>query len=266
MTALEEAEQLGCESLQIFTHSPRLWRGARISQEDADRFHKERLRLDLHPLVVHTPYLPNLCTADEALYKMSYHALLTDLETCERIRTDFLVIHPGSYSESSTPADGLERLTTALNRALQTEGKTVILIENMAGGGRRMGDRFEQVAEMIRGIENKSRIGLCLDTAHTLGSGYPFSNADEVRQTLDDVDRLIGLSNLKVIHANDSRAERGTHRDLHEHIGQGHIGRDAFRALLADPRLAEVAVILETPKEPPGSDALNLGELRKLTT
>jgi len=265
VTALEEARRLQCDTVQIFTHSPRVWRAGKIKPEDAEAFRRTRRDYGITPVVVHTPYLPNLCTSVEPLYARSYRAFLEDLENCEAIGADFLVIHPGAYSEGATPQFGIGRLTDAINRGLdQVEGRVTVLLENVAGGGRRMGMRFEELAAMRAGMTRQNRVGFCLDTAHTLGAGYPFSTPEDVESTLSQFDRIAGLQNIKVIHANDSKAERGSHRDLHEHIGKGHIGKKAFQALLHDSRVAHCAVILETPKDTPKSDPANLRLMREL--
>ena len=178
---------------------------------------------------------------------------------------DYLVIHPGAHSDGIARSEGIRRLADAMSRGLdQVPGSTVVLLENMAGGGRRMGSTFEELAEMREKIGHPDRIGFCLDTAHTLGAGYPFGSEKDVDQTLTEIDHKIGLQNVKIIHGNDSKALRGSHRDLHEHIGKGHIGKKAFRALLQDPRIQHCAVILETPKDTPESDPTNLALMRTL--
>jgi deoxyribonuclease IV len=263
--ALQEARRLGCDTVQIFTRSPRMWRAGKMRPEDAAAFRKTRQEFKIDPVVVHTPYLPNLCTSVEVLYARSYRALLEDLEHCHMIGADYLVIHPGAHSDGIPREEGVRRLTDAVNRGIeQSEGTTTLLLENMAGGGRRMGRAFEELAAMRAGMKRPERVGICLDTAHTLAGGYAFSSADEVKQTLDEFDRVIGLTNLKVIHANDSKAVRGSNRDLHEHIGKGHVGKEAFKALLHDPRLQDRAVILETPKDTPQADPNNLALMRRL--
>ena len=265
MVALEEAKRLGCDTVQIFTRSPRMWRAGKIKPEDAEAFRRARQEFKIDPVVVHTPYLPNLCTSDEALYARSYRAFLEDLENCHAIGADFLVIHPGAYSEGSSPQEGIRRMTDAISRGLkQVEGDVTVLLENMAGGGRRMGMPFEQLAEMRAGMAEPERVGICLDTAHTLAAGFPFSEPHEVLATLSEFDKVVGLDHLKVIHANDSKAVRGSHRDLHEHIGKGYVGRNAFGALLHHPRLQGCAVILETPKDTPEADPRNLQLMRQL--
>jgi deoxyribonuclease-4 len=264
-TALDEAKRLGCDTVQIFTHSPRMWRTGKIQPEAAEAFRKKRAELKIDPIVVHTPYLPNLCTSVEELYARSYRALLEDLEHCAMLGAEFLVIHPGAHSEGSPRAEGIRRLTDAISRGLEhSQGTTIILLENMAGGGRRMGRAFEELAEMRTGIRVPERVGFCLDTAHTLGGGYPFGSEKDVEETLNEFDQTVGLKHVKVIHANDSKALRGSNRDLHEHIGKGHVGKKAFHALMHDHRVQHCAVILETPKDTPESDPTNLKLMRQL--
>jgi deoxyribonuclease IV len=265
VNGLHEAKRLGCDTVQIFTRSPRMWRSGKINPEAAADFRRIRKELKLDPVVVHTPYLPNLCTSVEALYQRSYQALLEDLEHCEMLSADYLVIHPGAHSDGVPRAEGVRRLADAISRGLaERPGKTIVLLENMAGGGRRMGMAFEELAAMRSAIQPKERVGICLDTAHTLAGGYGLSSADEVNETLQHFDRTIGLDHLKVIHANDSKTPRGSHRDRHEHIGQGHVGKKAFQALINHPRLKEIPFILETPKETPEDDPRNLTVMRGL--
>src|SRR4029077_19243849 len=163
VTALAEAKRLGCDCVQIFTRSPRMWRAGKIQPEDADAFRRTRQAYGIDPVVVHTPYLPNLCTSDEALYARSYRALVEDLENCTLIGADFLVIHPGAYSEGSTREEGIRRLTDAINRGMDHAGESVILLlENVAGGGRRMGMSFEELNEMLSGMIHAQRVAICL--------------------------------------------------------------------------------------------------------
>jgi deoxyribonuclease-4 len=265
VNALNEARRLECDTVQIFTRSPRMWRAGKIKPEDAEAFRKTRAEYKIDPVVVHTPYLPNLCTSVETLYARSYRALLEDLEHCNMLDADYLVIHPGAHSDGIPRQEGIRRMTDAISRGLeQVPGKTMILLENMAGGGRRMGMAFEEIAEMLARMRVPNRVGICLDTAHTFGAGYAFSTPVEVAATLDGFDKAVGLQHVKVIHANDSKALCGSHRDLHQHIGEGHIGKKAFKALLHDPRLEGRAVILETPKETPQDDPRNLEVMREL--
>ncbi len=265
LEALNEAHRLGCDALQLFTHSPRLWHGEPIKPVDAEAFKERRAKFKLDPLLVHAPYLLNLSAADETLYARSYRAFLEDLKTCRLLGVDYLVVHPGAYSENSNRGAGIHRLAQALTRALEAvPGEVTVLVENMAGGERRLGARFEDLEEILWLIKDKKRIGVCLDTAHTLAGGYAFSTPEDAAATLKHFDKVVGLSRLRALHANDSKAIRGSHLDLHEHIGRGHIGLAVFHHLLHDPRLHDIPAILETPKEPASADRRNLWVLSRL--
>jgi len=264
--ALEEAHALGCDTLQIFTQSPRGWQARVYLDSEFEEFRIRRRELKLDPLVVHSPYLPNLCTSNPLLYKKSVGWLREDLKRCEKLGAEYLVIHPGSFSPGSSPEDGLGNLIEAINRGLEAvSGKSVVLIENMAGGGRRVGSTFEELAAILGGIDQRNRIGICFDTCHASGAGYDLSSTDAVKNTLDEFEKSVGLDNIRVFHVNDSKGEIGDHRDRHEHIGKGVVGLKGFKALFSWPQFSDRILILETPKDPaPKSDLKNLKVLRSL--
>jgi deoxyribonuclease IV len=263
--ALEEAARLGCDTLQLFTQSPRIWKGSPPTDAAVESFRALRQKTGLSPLVIHLPYLPNLCTADASLYAKSIQTLESDLTICERLGVEYLVVHPGSYSDGCGPEHGVDALAKALDQAFKNvPGKAMVLLENMAGSGKRLGGKFEELAAMRQAVRDKSRVGFCLDTAHTIAAGYGFSTADEVNATLKEFDSVLGLSHLKVIHANDSKAPRGSRRDLHQHIGDGFVGLEAFRTLVNYPAMKDIPFILETPKDTPEDDPRNLKSLRAL--
>jgi deoxyribonuclease IV len=262
VAALRETEALGGGTLQIFTQSPRGWRTRVYTDEEFGAFRRERERLGVGPVVVHSPYLPNLCTSLPELYDRSRLALRDDLDRCEKLDADYLVIHPGAYSPEADFETGVARLIGALNEALAVKGKTTILIENMAGGGRRIGGRFEEIARILDGVRDSKRVGVCFDTCHALGAGYDLSRPDAVDRTLQEFDRIVGLDRIRVFHVNDSRAPLGSHRDLHQHIGQGHIGLAGFQRIFALPAFRGLPLILETPKDSPTADPENLQRLK----
>ena len=260
--ALECAHALGCEALQIFTRSPRMWHMRFPEDEEVAAFLKMRAAYKLFPLVVHTPYLPNVATSDPRLAKLSYQAMEDDLEVCRRIKADFFVIHPGSYSLDSTLEQGMEYIADAINRAcLRVEGETIILLENVAGGGRRIGSSFRELSAIIEMVKDKDRIGVCLDTAHALGAGFDMASAAGIDKMLKDFDKFIGRKYMKCLHMNDSKAPLGSGKDRHEHLGKGFIGLDGFRYLVSQVKLTAEAGILETPKDDPDSDKKNLDTL-----
>lgn len=262
--ALEETKRLGANTVQIFTRSPRMWSKGRLPNLDAAPFQALRKKYDIDPLVVHTPYLPNLCTSNPELYEKSYQAFIDDLDDTGKLGGAYLVIHPGAYSEGQTPQVGIEQLIKAMNRALaEIPNQVMVLIENMAGGGRRMGAPFEEIRAMMAGIHDQKRIGMCLDTAHTIAAGFPIDEPAGIDQTLKELHEHVGLDRVKVIHVNDSKAARGAHRDLHQHLGKGFIGEKAFAYFFKQSGLDHATLILETPKDTPESDPTNLNALRQ---
>jgi deoxyribonuclease-4 len=262
--ALEEAARLKCEALQIFTRSPRMWRMRIPGDTEAAEFRELRKELSLSPLVVHTPYLPNLATAKKELYELSVRSLTDDLKVMNKLDADFLVIHPGAYSPESTAADGLANISAAINGAFEeVPGQSLLLLENVSGGGRRLGGSFAEIAAMMGKIRDRRRIGVCLDTAHALGAGYDVSTPAGIDRMLEEFDKEIGLQYLKMLHLNDSRVPRDSRKDRHEHLGKGYVGEKGFRYLLYRIKDIAAAGILETPKDTENADKNNLAHLFK---
>ena len=263
--AIIEASGIGCEAVQIFTRSPRMWKHGFSSQKEIAELKKARKQKNIHPLVVHTPYLPNLATTKKLLYRLSMNSMLEDLAFCEKIGADYMVIHPGAYSDGSTLEEGVWNISSAINRVFrEVSGKTMILIENVAGGGRRIGKTFEEISQIIGKIKDKRRVGVCFDTAHAFGAGYDLSTKTGVDRTLREFDSSVGLEKLKVVHFNDSAAALGSNKDRHHHLGKGHIGLEGFRYFIKRIKDKAEAGILETPKDTPSSDKKNLKILFKL--
>jgi deoxyribonuclease-4 len=261
--ALQQAARLGCETVQIFTQSPSEWKTRVYTEEEFTGFRHAREELALSPIVVHSPYLPNLCTSNSSMYERSLSALISDLKRCEELGAEFLVIHPGAYSPAATYETGLKQFISALNKAFETvKGSCQVLIENMAGGGRRIGGGFKELADMLNGVKESAKMGICFDTCHATGMGYDISTESAVTSTLKEFDREVGLSAIKVFHVNDSEGALGSHRDLHEHLGKGFIGLDGFKSLFRHSAFKDCALILETPKDSPRADLDNLKVLR----
>lgn len=261
--ALQDAVAEGCNTFQMFAQSPRGWKTRVYSDEEFHAFREARKESGISPVVVHAPYLPNLCTSDVQLYERSVGSLVSDLERCEKLGAEFLVIHPGAFSPDSKAEVGLQKIVSAINVVLKkVPGTSKILIENMGGGGRRLGGRFEECRDILLGINDQARMGICFDTCHAWAAGYDVSNESAVKKTLDEFDKTVGISRIHVFHVNDAKGELGGHRDLHEHIGQGKIGFQGFRALFKNPQFKDCAYILETPKDVPDADRKNLKALR----
>jgi deoxyribonuclease-4 len=248
----------------MFTQSPRGWKTRVYTDEEFADFRREREKLGVSPVVVHSPYLPNLCTSNDELYRKSLQSLKDDLNRCEKLGAEYLVIHPGAYSPESDVETGIKKLVAAFNEALAAvPGKSMVLIENMAGGGRRLGGRFKDIAAMLAGVNDQSRVGVCFDTCHALAAGYDIHTKEGVAKTIAEFDAEIGLDRLKVFHVNDSKGPLGCHRDRHENLGEGYVGVEGFKALFSAHDFSSRAFVLETPKEPmPQADLKNLKTLR----
>jgi deoxyribonuclease-4 len=273
LNALESAHKLGCNALQIFSASPRMWAGGsgRIAEVDAAAFRARREQLGLGPLVIHANYLINLAAPQPMLRTRSIQAFQDELVRGNALGADFVVVHPGSSGEAAGRGVGtvVESLRQATKRF--APGKLRILIENTAGMGTALGWRLEEVAEIVSGLEGL-RVGACLDTAHLFAAGYDIKSASGLESTIELIDQTIGLERVPVFHVNDSKVPLGGRVDRHEHIGKGKIGAEAFRRILTNPRLGAAAPVglpgraflAETPIEDPGDDRRNVARLWEL--
>jgi len=263
-----EAVRAGANTFQIFSASPRMWRAGLPDPAAANRLKALREEHDLRPLVIHDNYLINLASCDEALRRKSTQAFRGELERALVIGADYLVAHPGNCKGYS-PEEGIVAVVRSLVEAaegLNTE-RLMVLLENTAGAGAALGSRFEELAAMRDYAREFTglRIGFCIDTCHCLVSGYDVSTEAGVRKTVATLDRILGLANIPVFHANDSKAPLSSHLDRHEHIGRGHIGERGFHALLTHPKLRSKAFILETPHDRPEEALMNVNALKRLT-
>ena len=261
------AAELGANTFQIFSASPRMWRARAPDPAEVQRLREARGRLDLTPLVVHDNYLINLAAGDPPLRARSMAAFRSEIERCLAIGAEYLVLHPGSYKGQTLEA-GIQALADSLvesAKGLKSE-HLMLLLENTAGSGSAIGSRFEELAEVRRAAARRMgfRLGFCLDTAHSLAAGYDVAAASGLEKTLREVDRVLGLDSVPVIHTNDSKAPLGSRVDRHEHIGRGYIGIQGFRRILNHPRLRDKAFILETPIDQEGDDRRNLLKLKRL--
>lgn len=264
LRATEEAEKKKCETIQIFSRSPRGWGAREFSDQEVQDFQKERRRVGIEPLVVHMLYLPNLATRNPELYEKSVSVLMDELRRCERIGAEYLVVHPGRHS-GTTREMGVAQVKKALNTAFsQVDNGVMILLENLAGGGTDIGADFRELAEILDCVKEKKRIAVCLDTCHAHAAGHDMSNSGSVKNVLEELDRAVGLERIKALHFNDCKGPFFCRVDRHQHIGQGSIGLEGFRAVINHPALKNCAGILETPKDSETADKKNLKALRDL--
>src|SRR5215813_11036659 len=237
--ALESARKLGCNALQIFSASPRMWQGgpARIPDSDAAAFRARREELALGPLVVHANYLINLAATQPMLRTRSIQAFHDELVRATALGADFVVVHPGSRGEG-TPAQSLATAVESIKQATKRMPlrHARILIENSAGQGSCLGCSLEEIGELVHGLA-VIEAGACLDTAHLFASGYELRTEAGLASTIAQIDASIGLNRVPVFHANDSKIPLGGRVDRHAHIGKGKIGAQAFERLLRHPRL-----------------------------
>lgn len=269
--SLDTARKLGCNALQIFSASPRMWpsAAARIPDADAKRFRASRSEQGLGPLVIHGNYLINLAAAQPMLRVRSVQAFHDELLRAAALGADFLAVHPGARGEAT-----FERAADAVAQGIRQGvrgvplGNLRILLENTSGMGTALGWRFEELAAVLERLPDLAA-GVCLDTAHTFEAGYDIRSAEGLERTLHQIDDTFGLARVFVIHVNDSKTPLGSRVDRHEHIGRGRIGLEAFRRILNHPLLSAAGpqglpgrtFILETPIDRPGDDRRNVKTL-----
>ncbi|HEU5298989.1 MAG TPA: deoxyribonuclease IV [bacterium] len=262
--AIDRAQTIGCECLQIFVGSPRQWREIVYTQDDLDRFIEKRRAAKLDPLVAHTAYLINLGAQDMELFRKSTGALVYALRAMDRLRGLGAITHLGSRGAQSWPR-ALARVTAALAVALEATDRAMILMEHSVGAGGQIGGTFEELAEIIDRMERHPRLGVCLDSCHLFAAGWDIRTKEGVDATVRAFDKTVGLRHLRALHLNDSKTVLGSKVDRHENIGQGRIGVEGFRALVNHPKLAKLGAFIETPHfEEAVPDRRNLDLLKAL--
>jgi deoxyribonuclease-4 len=265
--AIYEAKAHGCSALQIFTKNSNTWKERILSQNEIDLFCQARERTDITAIASHTSYLINLATYDKRKHAMSCNALKHELVRSSMLGIPFVVLHPGAHMGSGEN-QGIRRIAESIKQIFEQSPniQTRLLLETTAGQGSGLGYTFEQLTSIMDKVENRDRLGVCLDTAHIFASGYDIRTPDSYGQTINAFDAVTGIENLYLIHLNDSKKELGSKVDRHEHIGEGLIGIKAFELLMNDKRFNDIPKIIETPKEKEGKDhdTTNLDRLRAL--
>jgi len=263
--AVDRAKAMGCDVFQIFSRNPRGWRSKPLSPEEAERFRSRLSESGLNLAVDHMPYLPNLASPKEDVYKKSIDALAEELLRCHELSIPYLVTHLGSHLGAGLE-QGSMRIVDAVEKAFfMADNEVVLLLENTAGTRNSMGGHFEGLAAIIDSLGQKSRrVGVCLDTCHLFAAGYELRAPEGLRVTLDSFESTIGLERLKLVHLNDCRGDLGSKLDRHEHIGLGKIGEKGFRAILGHPFIRQLPMIMETPVDHRRDDLGNLRAARKM--
>ena len=243
--SVKEALSYGANTFMFYTGAPQNTKRLPIdlaNVQEADKLMAEN-NIQKENIIVHAPYIINLATDDEEKRSFATSFLQEEIKRVETLGFTYLVLHPGSHVGCG-PDKGIENIANSLNEVLATDKKVVILLETMAGKGTEVGRSFEEIASIIEKVNQKEKIGVCLDTCHINDAGYDLNNFDKV---LDNFDEVIGLGKLKCLHINDSKNERSAHKDRHENIGLGHIGFEALMKVIYNNRLDNIPKILETP-------------------
>lgn len=242
-----QARAINANTFAFFTRNPRGGSAKDINISDVEKF-RENFK-DFGKLVAHAPYTMNLCSADEKIRKFSRDIMIDDLKRMEFIPNNYYNFHPGSHVKQGAEF-GIEMISKQLNEILIPEQSTIVLLETMSGKGSEVGRNFEEIKAIIDRVELKDKIGVCLDTCHIWDGGYDILKNPSV--VMEEFDRIIGIERLKAIHLNDSKNLCGSHKDRHERIGMGCIGKEALVNFINLPEIKGLPVILETPNDMTG--------------
>lgn len=243
------ALDIGATTFAFFTRNPRGGKAKAIDPDDVAALRALMEKNGFGKLVAHAPYTMNLCSAKAVTVDFARRAMADDLVRMESLPGNYYNFHPGSHVKQGAER-GIELICEGLNEVLEPGIRTTVLLETMAGKGTEVGRSFEELARIIDGVEHDELLGVCLDTCHVWDGGYDV--VGDLDGVLDEFDRVIGLDRLRALHLNDSKNLCGSHKDRHERIGEGCIGAEAFRAVVTNPRLRDLPMILETPNELPG--------------
>jgi deoxyribonuclease-4 len=262
--AVVRGQEVGCEAMQIFTKNSNQWKAKPLTATEVTVFRDACQAAGIGPVIAHSAYLINLAAPDEALYEKSIQAFLDELQRCELLGIPYLVVHPGAHMGTGEE-QGLKRIAAAIDRIHHETPniQAAMVLEATAGQGTVLAYKFEHFAAILEQVDEPDRLGFCLDTCHLLAAGYDFRTRQGYDQMMDAWDELVGIERIRVIHLNDSKKDLGSRVDRHEHIGLGCIGTKGFEFLLNDRRLAELPMVLETPKDD-NADVRNLATLRRL--
>ena len=259
-TAVDRAEAVGAESLQVFTQSPRAWRPTNHDPANFEKFRERRAEVGLHGVLCHALYLCNFAAPDDAVYEKSVAALRNTMEVACAIGADAVVVHVGSHLGSGFE-HGLERVVPAMEQVLElATDETWLLMENSAGTGGTIGRSIDELATIYDRLDGHRRLGLCLDSCHLYASGIDVTDAGQLDALLDEIESSMGLDRLRALHVNDSATPLGSNRDRHANIGEGLLGEE-LGVFLGNPRLQGLPAVLETAG--PDKHGPDANEVRK---
>lgn len=249
--APRNASVIGATAFALFTKNQRQWRSAPLSAASIEAFGRELAAAGIDPrhVLPHDSYLINLGHPEEEGLERSREAFLDEMQRCEQLGLDRLNFHPGSHLKKISTEECLDRVAESINIALRATKGVTAVIENTAGQGSNVGFAFWQLKRIIDGVEDKSRVGICLDTCHSFAAGYDLSSELACERTFEEFDREVGFQYLRGVHLNDALRPLGSRIDRHTPLGEGQIGWDCFRFIARDSRFDDLPLILETPDE-----------------
>lgn len=261
--AVERQEEIGGNCGQIFAGSPRTWNVSEYSKDDGESFQDARNENGQNPYVIHSTYLVNLATPKDDLFEKSLNCLQSELDAASDLGVEYVVFHPGAHTGSGVE-NGIERIAEGIDE-LDIPENVTLLLENTAGKGTTLGKSMGQLRQMIEKAEtDDSKIGVCIDTCHAHAAGYELRKENGFQDFIQEIEEDIGLDTVKVLHLNDSKDEKGSEKDNHEHIGEGNIGEEGFRNVVNSDKLADLPMVLETPTSGGKSYKENLEKIMEL--
>ena len=243
--AVGRGVERGCESIQIFNQSPRMWRPTRYGEDDFAAFRAALADSPIRAVLIHAVYLINCASEDPEIRAKSLASLKQSLRVGDGIGAD-VVLHPGSALRGHV-GEAIERAGAVFREALAESERSMLLLEDTAGAGGTLGRSFEELQALLEAAGGGRRLGICLDSCHLLASGYDVRTAAGLTETLDRFDAIVGLDRLGAVHLNDSQTPLGSNRDRHANLGEGELGEEGCTAFLSEPRFEQMAVVLETP-------------------
>jgi deoxyribonuclease IV len=245
------ANAIGAKAFAFFTKNQRQWFPNPLSKANIKLFRENCEKFDYKPFQIlpHDSYLINLGHPEKEPLEKSRASFLDEMQRCEQLGLDRLNFHPGSHLKGISEEECLSRIAESINRVLDKTKNVSAVIENTAGQGTNLGYKFEQIRFIIDKVDDKSRVGICIDTCHAFTAGYNIKTPEGYAETFNLFDKIIGFKYLKGMHFNDSKKELSTRVDRHDNIGKGFLGEDVFRILMNDPRMDNMPLILETPEE-----------------
>ncbi len=242
------AKEIGARAFALFTKNQRQWKAKPLTETAIRKFKENLKAVGIKPehVLPHDSYLINLGSPDPEKRRKSLEAFIDEVERCYQLGLKYLNFHPGSHLRKVSEEECLRIVADSINEAISRTRDVVLVIENTAGQGSNVGYRFEHIARIIELVEDKSRIGVCLDTCHLFAAGYDIRTREAYERTMEEFDRVVGFKYLRGMHLNDAKSQLGSRVDRHHSIGKGNIGLDAFRFIMNDPRLDDIPLILET--------------------